>query len=293
MAGCLADHRGTLDALTVGRYDPTAGWRGPHWWRATYTPDGPGTLQLLDTSQGVAARTYGPGAHWLESMWPELLGVADRPEVTWVSHPVVDRARRRVPLPRFGRTRTPSHDLLPVILAQRVTAREAARQWRSLCRHLGEPAPGPHGDLLLPPEPQRLLRHPAWWYHKLGIESSRAEALRTVGRHAPRLDRRDPEDPDGGRAWLELLPGIGPWSSAHVAQISWGDPDAVIVGDFWLPHLVVRALSGRARGSDAEMLSLLAPWTGQRARVVRLLAAAGHRVERRGPGRRLAPIEPG
>jgi hypothetical protein len=31
------------------------------------------------------------------------------------------------------------------------------------------------------------------------------------------------------------------------------------------------------------MLELLAPWTGQRQRIIRLLVASGHRMERRGP----------
>ena len=288
----LDDHRSTLAALTVGRFDPTAGWRDDGWWRSTHTPAGPGTIHLADSPRGVTAAAYGPGADWLLERWPDLLGASDRPAPTWTSHPVVDRARRLVALPRFGRTHTPVHDLMPVVLAQRVTAREAAQQWRRLCRALGEPAPGPRRDLWLPPTPERLVGHPSWWYHRLGIETSRAEALRTIGRHARRIEQRDCEDPIGGRRWLELLPGIGPWSTAHIAQISWGDPDAVIVGDYWLPHLVVRAFTGRARGDDEEMLDLLSPWPGERGRVVRLLAAAGHRVERRGPGRRIQGLEP-
>jgi len=282
--------RATLGACAVGRHDPTT--QGDHlgWWRATLTPQGPGTLHLRPRGAGIEAIGYGPGGPWLVEHHGDLCGLHDSPVVEHGGNRVIASALGRAPLPRFGRTLTPFHDILPVILGQRITAGEAHRQWGSLCRRLGTPAPGPRDDLWVPPTPEALLAHPSWWYHPLGIERSRAEALRTVARHAQRLMRLEPSEPQRGRLWLELLPGIGPWTSAHVAQISWGDPDAVIVGDYWLPHLVVRALAGRARGTDAEMLELLEPWRGQRARVVRLLAAAGHRVERRGAGRRVLPI---
>ena len=280
----------TVAACAVGRFDPTTCQNEQGWWRATHTPEGPGTLLLRPRTHGVQPVGYGPGGDWLVRHHHELCGQSDLAELSGPEHPVISRALRRVSLPRFGRTLTPFHDILPVILGQRITAREAHRQWRALCRVLGTAAPGPLTTLRLPPTPEAVLSRPSWWYHPLGIERSRAEALRTVAKHAPRLIRLDADHPADGRRWLELLPGIGPWTSAHVAQISWGDSDAVIVGDFWLPHLVVRAFTGRARGSDAEMLELLQPWAGQRARVVRLLAAAGHRVERRGPGRVVPPI---
>ncbi len=66
-----------------------------------------------------------------------------------------------------------------------------------------------------------------------------------------------------------------------------GDPDAVSVGDFHLPHLVSWALAGEPRADDARMLELLEPYRGQRGRVIRLLEASGIRPPRYGP--RLAP----
>ena len=50
-----------------------------------------------------------------------------------------------------------------------------------------------------------------------------------------------------------------------------GDADAVSVGDFHLPHLVSHALTGQRRGTDEQMLELLAAWPGHRGRVLRLL----------------------
>ena len=86
---------------------------------------------------------------------------------------------------------------------------------------------------------------------------------------------------------LRALPGIGPWTAAEVTLRALGDPDAVSVGDFHLAHVVGYALGGREGGTDEEMLELLAPWAGHRARVVKLLERAGVGPPRRGP--RVAP----
>jgi 3-methyladenine DNA glycosylase/8-oxoguanine DNA glycosylase len=69
-----------------------------------------------------------------------------------------------------------------------------------------------------------------------------------------------------------------------------GDPDAVAVGDFHLKNVVSFALAGEPRGTDARMLELLAPYAGQRGRVVRLLLADGHRAPSFGPRKRILPM---
>ena len=80
------------------------------------------------------------------------------------------------------------HELVPTILGQRITAGEAIRQWHRLCRKLGEPAPGPHpGPACCRRRRRRWLGRPAWWFHPLGVEAKRAEALRAVGKHAEKL----------------------------------------------------------------------------------------------------------
>ncbi|HXG27057.1 MAG TPA: hypothetical protein VNL94_09460, partial [Candidatus Binatia bacterium] len=83
------------------------------------------------------------------------------------------------------------------------------------------------------------------------------------------------------------IPGIGPWTAAEVALRALGDPDAVSVGDAHLSHVVGYALARRLRSTDDEMLALLAPWAGHRARVVRLIEGAGIMPPRFGP--RVAP----
>ena len=82
---------------------------------------------------------------------------------------------------------------------------------------------------------------------------------------------------------LQAFPGIGPWTAAEVAVVALGDCDAVRVGDYHLKDQVAWALAGAARGSDERMLELLAPWTGHRARVLRLIVSAGIQAPKFGP----------
>jgi 3-methyladenine DNA glycosylase/8-oxoguanine DNA glycosylase len=89
---------------------------------------------------------------------------------------------------------------------------------------------------------------------------------------------------------LADIPGVGPWTIGSVLGPTMGDPDAFAVGDFWLKHIVCRALAGEARGTDERMVELLAPYDGQRGRVVALLRADGWRAERRGSGHRVLPM---
>ena len=64
------------------------------------------------------------------------------------------------------------------------------------------PRPARTWTLRLPPDPQRLTRRPAWWFHPLGIEAKRARPLAEVGRLADRLwDWVEPPGrPAGGQA---------------------------------------------------------------------------------------------
>lgn len=87
-------------------------------------------------------------------------------------------------------------------------------------------------------------------------------------------------------AALRSLPGIGVWTAAETLQRTHGSPDHVSFGDFHVAHLVGQALTGH-RTDDAGMAALLAPWGGQRQRVVRLIAASGAKNPSYGP--RLAP----
>jgi 3-methyladenine DNA glycosylase/8-oxoguanine DNA glycosylase len=68
-----------------------------------------------------------------------------------------------------------------------------------------------------------------------------------------------------------------------VCAVALGDPDAVSVGDYHLPHVVAWALAGEPRGDDERMLELLEPFRGQRGRVIRLLVRGVGGPARRAP----------
>ena len=255
--------------------------------RATRTLDGPATIRLVVTGADVVAEAWGPGAERALDDVPPFIGLADdRAGFEAGRHRLVaelDRHHRGV---RIGRTGAVLEALVPAILEQKVTGREAWRGIRAIVRRWGEPAPGPFGLRLLP-EPGVLAAVPYHELHPFGIERRRADLVRTVCSRANRLEEVTALPREAGYARLRSLPGIGPWTAAEVMLRATGDPDAVSVGDFHLPNVVAFALAGEPRGDDHRMLELLEPWRGHRARVIRLLELSGIRPPAFGP--RYAP----
>ena len=72
-AGSL-DLRHTLGPLQHGRGDPTTRVTAAEVWRATRTPDGPGTLRLWWEGDRLRRAAWGPGAGWLLDRVPALVG---------------------------------------------------------------------------------------------------------------------------------------------------------------------------------------------------------------------------
>jgi 3-methyladenine DNA glycosylase/8-oxoguanine DNA glycosylase len=137
-----------------------------------------------------------------------------------------------------------------------------------------DPAPGDVG-LHLPPDPERLATIPSWVLSKNGVVHRRAAALREAARHPKKIAGLVNATPEEARAFLEKLPGVGPWTTGEVCRIALGDPDAISVGDYHLPNIVAWAFAGEPRGTDERMLELLEPYRGQRGRVEILLEASG------------------
>jgi len=283
--------RQVLRGYRRGAGDPTTRLGPDEFWRATLTPQGPGTLHLSWTGEQhqMHAAAWGPGGAWLLERVPAFTGALDQGHRFTNAHPAIMTAQHHHPNLRMGASGTPYHELLPIILEQRITTGEAVAQWQRLVRRLGEPAPGPT-SLLLPPTPAALLAKPAWWFHPLGIEGRRAETLREVARHAAHVNEWAVLPAHDAEQRLSLLRGVGQWTIGSVLGVAWGHPDAVAVGDFHLKNIVVHALTGRARGSDEEMLELLAPYAGQRGRAVQLLLAGGHRPPAFGPQQRVVSM---
>jgi 3-methyladenine DNA glycosylase/8-oxoguanine DNA glycosylase len=290
-AGRPVDIRSTLGPLLRGRGDPAhrAGPDGSFWW-ACHTPDGPGTLVLRQQADAVDASAWGVGASWLLAAVPVLLGADD----DWTgfdaaAHPLLASVWRRRPGLRLPHTGLVLEALIPAVLEQRVTGREARRAWRGLCYRFGQPAPGPLTELRVPPTPSALLDVPTWDWHRLGVDISRQRTIRAAATVAPRLEECASLPSVDALARLRGVPGVGAWTAAEVAQRAWGDPDAVSVGDYHIHDQVVHALTGRPRGDDEEMIRLLEPWRGHRQRVVRLVEVSGVAKPRFGP--RYSPID--
>lgn len=283
----------TVTAFRIGSHDPTIRITEHDIWRATFTPEGPATLHIAKwKSPSAQVMAYGDGAAWILPKALDLLGTSDIiPAITPAHEPVAD-AQKKFGQLTLGRSHTPYHELLHAVLAQRVTSIEAIRQWHDIIARFGTIAPGPQADLLVPPSPDVLTSLAYHDFHQFGIERKRADTLISVAKHFDFLTRTTARDaqPHDLTAQLQLIPGVGVWTAAVAGGLAFGDPDALLIGDFHVKNTVAYALTGRIRGTDEEMVTTMAPYLGQRHRVVRWLQLAGARAPARGPRRRIVSI---
>ncbi|HUP21463.1 MAG TPA: DNA-3-methyladenine glycosylase 2 family protein [Thermoanaerobaculia bacterium] len=263
-------------------------------WHATRNADGVATLRLRHAGARVEVEAWGPGATRALDGAAALAGLEDDGAAAFepLAEPLRTLRRRRPGL-RLPRTGAVLETLLPTVLAQKVSGKEAGQSWLALVRRHGERAPGPAGapELWLSPTVETLRSLAYEDFHPFGIERRRAETLRRVAARAGRLQEALAMPLPAAYARLQALEGIGPWSAAKVLLVAAGDPDAVPVGDYNLPALVAWNLAHEPRADDARMLELLEPYLGRRARVLQLLHVAGENPPRFGPRQELRRIE--
>ena len=276
------DLRLTLSSLRHGGADPTLRLCKDEAWRATRTPEGPASLHVRSCAGTIEAAAWGPGAEWALDRLPGLVGLEDDASAFRPRHPALRELHRRMPGLRLARTDGVIEALIPAVLEQKVTSAEAHHAYRQIVRSLGERAPGPV-ELYLQPSPLDLSRTPYWTLHPFGVERRRARVLAAGCARAGRLEAATSLPADQARARLRAIPGVGAWTAAEVAKVAFGDPDAVSIGDFHLPHLVAWVLAGEPRASDERMLELLEPYRGDRARAVRLIELGGAHPPRFAP----------
>jgi 3-methyladenine DNA glycosylase/8-oxoguanine DNA glycosylase len=288
-AGRPVDLRGTLLPLARGTGDPAHRIVDGRFWWACATPEGTGTVALSARGTAVSATAWGDGADWLLERVPALLGEGDDWSAVDVRpYPALHRVLRTSPGLRLCATGLIFDALVPSVLEQKVTGHEARRSWRTLLRWFGTPAPGPTPvPMRVPPSAAVLRDVTTWDWHRMGVDLKRSSTIRAAASIANRLEECVAMSPADALARLRYVPGVGEWTAAETAQRALGHPDAVSVGDFHIKNWVVHALTGRARGTDAEMLELLSPWAGQRQRVVRLIELSGVGAPKFGP--RFAP----
>lgn len=275
----------TLGPLRRGPADPTfRATPDGSVWRGSRTPDGPGTLRVRVVGGRAEAEAWGPGAAWLLDGLPALLGAEDDPTAFVPRHKLILATHRRRPGLRLTRTGLVLESLIPSVLEQKVTTHEAYGSWRVLVRKYGEPAPGPAPEgMYVMPDARTWTQIPSWEWHRANVDGKRSATIVRAARVAARLEEAALMDGPAARARVELVPGIGPWTSAETIQRSNGAPDEVTTGDLHLPGIVGWALAGDRTTDDEAMLTLLSPYTGQRHRAARLILLSGRVPPRRAP----------
>jgi len=279
------DVRRTLAPLCRGRGDPTHVVEPDGTlWRTTSTEDGPATYRLVQRGlHEIVCTAWGQGAQRVVAGLADLLGGRDLCDGFAPGHPLLAEAHLRHPGLRIPRTGRVFEALVPAVLEQKVTGKQARAAWRCLVLRHGEapPGPGPAG-MRVPPPAQVWRRIPSWEWHRAGVDPKRSRTVCEAARLAGRLEQAVGMDPLAAHVRLQAVPGIGAWTSAEIAQRALGDTDSVSVGDYHLSQFVGWALIGRPL-DDEGMLELLEPWRPHRYRVVRLLELSGARKPRFGP----------
>jgi len=258
-------------------------------WRATRTPAGPVAMRLERHNGTVDVQAWGPGADWALANAPGLCGDGDDDTGFAPVHPLIGDLHRQIRGVRMPRTQAVFEALVPAVITQQVTTEEAIESYRHFVNAHGERAPGPFA-LRLPPPPALYVDMPYWKFHRFGIERRRADIIKRAALSARRLEETAGMDMPSAYQRLLAFPGVGPWTAAKVAMVALGDADAVPVGDYHLKHSVGYALEGTPRSTDERMLELLEPYRGHRARVIRLIIAAGIAAPRFGPRKPLRNI---
>ncbi len=276
-------------SIRLGPLDPTMRIEAGCVWRATRAPCGPASYRLRRSGGRIEVSAWGEGAPWVIEHASALTGVDDDPSAFVTDHPIMRELGRRHGVEHLPRTLRVFERLVPTVLQQLVTWREARRAYLGLVRRWGEDAPGP-ARLRLLPSASTLRRMTPAEYVVLGVLPRHASVLRETALLASRLDALGSTSSRDAAARMQSLRGIGPWTTGWLQGVVFGDPDAVLLGDYHLPREVSWVLARSREGDDARMLALLEPFRGHRWRAIQLIRAAADRPARRAPRRAMRPL---
>ena len=277
-----------LAPMRRGAGDPTWDSSWGEIWRASLTPAGPVTLRLRtvssDAGDRVIGQAWGAGADWSLERLPGLLGERDDLSGFHPVHPVVERAARAHRHWRVCRTELVLESLLPAVIEQRVTGKQAFGAYRRLVRRHGTAAPGPGGarGLMVPPDADGWRCIPSWEWMRAGVDAQRADTIMRVLQIAHAL--QECTVLPRAQVWrrLRAIRGVGDWTVSETVQRALGDADAISFGDYHVAKDIGWALTGAAV-DDVRLEALLEPYRGHRYRVQHLVTAAGLGRPRRGP----------
>ncbi len=277
-----------LAPLRRGSGDPT--WRSGagEVWRTAQTPNGVATVRYRAVAERdgdrVIATGWGEGASWMLHRLAQSLGADDDVSAFVPGHSALVAAHRQHRHWRVGRSGLVIEALVPAVIEQRVTGKQAFGGYRRLVRRFGVPAPGPGADhgLMAPPDVDGWRRIPSWEWLRAGVDAARADTIMRALQVAPALEKCVGLPRPQTWARLQAVRGVGGWTASEVAQRALGDADAISFGDYHVAKDVGWALTG-AELDDVALEKLLEPYRGHRYRVQWLVTAARLGRPRRGP----------
>lgn len=160
------------------------------------------------------------------------------------------------------------------MVGQQITVAAARTALTRLTVELGESVPVVDGLALLFPSMRAIADHGA---EVLRGPAARIRALTTCARLIAdgEFTMTHEDDPDGLRARLRSLPGVGPWTADYVTMRVTGAPDLLLEGDVAVrAGAALAGIPSEARGLEA-WAQRVAPWrTSLTAHLWRLRARA-------------------
>lgn len=268
------DLHATFEMQLLGKFDPT-GSRGAASLRKVHL-DARGNViiwRFTRTSAGLSIEVQGDDGTLFDIVTSQF-PPEDGAESFEPAHPLLQRLARGYRGLRLLKFPWSFDVAAGSVLQQRVRWQTAFSDFRRIALKWGTRV---EGAVAFPTSAQ-LAAVPLARLEAIGLDPKRARALHLLAAADARHGFLRP-DADAATVTQRLLSlrGIGPWTAGRIAGLAYGDVDAVPVGDLHIPSLVTSALADEADGSDARMLELLAPYAGQRFRVIRLLMWAARR----------------
>lgn len=245
------------------------------------TPDGPTTVQATRHEQTLTIQCFGNGRHWVQPRLAALFGLLDQPQ-EFRPNGIVESLIRELPGVHLPTLPVLFHRLVQIVLQQLVSWNDALSGWCQMTRRFGSDAPGP-SSLRLAPSAKLIKQLGYYDIVQCGVLPRQARLILRLAHEAKRIERLAEENPESLSKYLLTIPGVGDWTVQYLLGASCGVADAVMTGDYGLPHTVAWFLSGEERSNDEEMLQLLEPYRGHRFRVINLLWQSGITAPRRGP----------
>lgn len=295
--------RSILAPLRHGGGDPTVRLVGANVCLAVHTPEGPATSVWFAPGDGADVLATGPGGQWLSDHVSAMLGHEDDPSTFRPELPRLQQALRQPEHRDWRLTKTSLvvATLIPTVIEQKVTVRQAFTAYRDLVHRYGHPAPdrtplvsqleswgvaregvvAALEKLLLPPNTSEWKRVPSWAWLQAGVQPAQSRTIMRALDVADRLEETANMPLIQAYQRLRSVPGIGVWTANKVAQTAWGDADAPTFGDFHVAQELGHATVGHDV-DDAGMAQLLEPFRPHRYRAERLILAVGASRPRHG-----------